>query len=255
MKDERFEIFCMKKLFLIVTMSLAGLSMTAQPSQDSCIIESQISNLKPQIYDTSQTSNLNSQIKREFDILFHEALLQRQKGHLDASFDLLLRCKELCPEAAETYYYIGDFYDDMERKEEALAAFRRACDLEPTNMTFLERMAYASIQSGAYAEGAAMVEQMYEADKSRQDLLDMLYQLYFQEKDYEKAIGVLDRMEAADGPSERTTLSKCRIYIEQNDADKAISEMRQLAEHYPNDPTYRTLYANTLLVVEHEQEC
>ena len=244
----------MKKLFLIVTMSLAGLSMTAQPSQDSCIIKSQTSNLKPQIYDTSQTSNLNSQIKREFDILFHEALLQRQKGHLDASFDLLLRCKELCPEAAETYYYIGDFYDDMERKEEALAAFRRACDLEPTNMTFLERMAYASIQSGAYAEGAAMVEQMYEADKSRQDLLDMLYQLYFQEKDYEKAIGVLDRMEAADGPTERTTLSKCRIYIEQNDADKAISEMRQLAEHYPNDPTYRTLYANTLLVVEHEQE-
>ena len=68
------------------------------------------------------------------------------------------------PEAAETYYFLGDLYNDMEQNEQALNAFRRACDLEPKNLTFLERMAYASIQAGAYSEGAVMLEQMYEAD-------------------------------------------------------------------------------------------
>ena len=202
----------------------------------------------------SQTSNLNSQTKRTFDIMFHEALLQRQKGNLDAAFDLLQHCQELCPDAAETYYFLGEFYTDMQQNEQALNAFRRACDLEPKNMTFLERMAYASIQAGAYGEGAEMMEQMYEADKSRQDLLETLYMLYMRQEDYDKAIVMLDKLEAVDGPTERTTLAKCRIYIQQDNADAAINEMRQLAEHYPNDPTYRTLYANTLLVADHFDE-
>ena len=221
---------------MILMMVMAGLVASAQADQ------------KP------LSSPIASQTKRQFDVLFHEALLQRQKGNLDAAFDLLQRCQELSPEAAETYYFLGEFYADMEQNEQALNAFRRACNLEPTNMTFLERMAYASIQAGAYGEGAEIMEQMYEADKSRQDLLETLYLLYMRQEDYGKAIATLDKLEAVDGPTERTTLAKCRIYIEQDNADAAISEMRQLAKHYPNDPTYRTLYANTLLVADHFDE-
>ena len=221
---------------MILMMVMVGMVASAQADQKSL------------------SSSTVSQTKRQFDVLFHEALLQRQKGNLDAAFDLLQRCQELSPEAAETYYFLGEFYADMEQNEQALNAFRRACDLEPKNMTFLERMAYASIQAGAYGEGAEMMEQMYEADKSRQDLLETLYMLYMRQEDYGKAIATLDKLEAVDGPTERTTLAKCRIYIEQDNADAAISEMRQLAEHYPNDPTYRTLYANTLLVADHFDE-
>ena len=226
----------MNRIVVILMMVMAGLVASAQADQ------------KP------LSSPIASQTKRQFDVLFHEALLQRQKGNLDAAFDLLQRCQELSPEAAETYYFLGEFYADMEQNEQALNAFRRACNLEPTNMTFLERMAYASIQAGTYGEGAEIMEQMYEADKSRQDLLETLYLLYMRQEDYGKAIATLDKLEAVDGPTERTTLAKCRIYIEQDNADAAISEMRQLAEHYPNDPTYRTLYANTLLVADHFDE-
>lgn len=226
----------MNRIVVILMMVMAGLVASAQADQ------------KP------LSSPIASQTKRQFDVLFHEALLQRQKGNLDAAFDLLQRCQELSPEAAETYYFLGEFYADMEQNEQALNAFRRACNLEPTNMTFLERMAYASIQAGAYGEGAEIMEQMYEADKSRQDLLETLYLLYMRQEDYGKAIATLDKLEAVDGPTERTTLAKCRIYIEQDNADAAISEMHQLAEHYPNDPTYRTLYANTLLVADHFDE-
>ena len=224
----------MKRFFLTLMMVMAGLGVSAQAIQENVIPK--------------------SQIKREFDILFHEALLQRQKGNLDAAFDLLQRCQELCPDAAETYYFLGEFYADMQQNEQALNSFRRACDLEPKNMTFLERMAYASIQAGAYGEGAEIMEQMYEADKSRQDLLETLYMLYMRQEDFDKAIAMLDKLEAVDGPTERTTLAKCRIYIEQDKGDEAIKEMRQLAEHYPNDPTYRTLYANTLLVADRFDE-
>ena len=202
---------------------------------------------------TSHLTPLTSH--RTYDILFHEALLQRQKGNLDAAFDLLQRCREINPQASETYFFLGQFFAEMENNDEATKMFRQAFDLDSTNVTYMERVAYMALQSNDFTAGADMVERMYNADKSRQDLLETLYQIYLQQKEYDKAISALDRMEAADGPTERTTLMKCRIYIELNESDKAISEMRQLAEHYPNDPTYRTLYANTLLVTEHHDEC
>ena len=199
----------------------------------------------------SRTATADSQIKREYDILLHHALLEEQKANLDASFDLLQRCLELRPDAAEAHYFIGQLYSVMNQKEQALASFQRACQLEPDNTTFLEMLAQAYLHEADYTAAATTLERLYDADKGRQDLLETLYQIYWKEKDLDKAINTLERIEAADGPTEHTSLSKCRIYIERNDTAHAISEMKSLAEHYPNDPTYRTLYANTLLVADH----
>lgn len=192
--------------------------------------------------------------RRSYDILLHEALLQRQKGHHDASFDLLCRCRELRPDASEVHYFLGQYYEALEMKEQALASFQQASRLEPKNITYLERLASSYVDSEQYTKAIDVVERMYAANKGRQELLESLYALYWQQKDYEKAIDVLDRMEVADGPTERTTLMKSRLYLEMDDADKAIHEMKMLSEHYPNDPTYRTLYANTLLVTDHADE-
>ena len=191
---------------------------------------------------------------RRYDILLHEALLQRQKGNHDASFDLLCRCQELRPDASETYYFLGQYYEGLGMKEQTLSAYQKAVELEPDNTTYMERLAASYVDSERLAEATEVVERMYVANRGRVELLESLYALYWQQKDYEKAIDVLNRMEAADGPTERTTLLKCRLYIETNDSDHAISEMKALSDHYPNDPTYRTLYANTLLVTDHEDE-
>lgn len=188
--------------------------------------------------------------QREYDILLHEALLQQQKANLDASFDLLKRCLELRPEASEAHYFIGLIYTVMGQAEKAMAEYSTASRLEPNNSTFLEQLAQASVQSGDYTGAANALERLFEADKGRQELLETLFQLYWKEKEFDKALNVLERMEAADGPTERTSLSKCRIYIERKDTVLAIAEMKSLADHYPNDPTYRTLYANTLLVAD-----
>ena len=198
-----------------------------------------------------QSSETN---RREYDVLLHEALLQRQKGHHDASFDLLRRCLELRPEASEAHYFLGQYYEGLGQKEQALASYLQASRLEPDNITYMERLAGSYVDSDQYAEAIDVVERMYAANKGRQELLESLYALYWQQKDYEKAIDVLNRMESADGPTERTTLMKCRLYIETGDSDQAIAEMKSLADHYPNDPTYRTLYANTLLVTDHDDE-
>ena len=63
-----------RKLLALVYVMILGLGVTAQTHN---------------VYE--QTSNLKSQIsnQRAYDILFHEAMLQRQKGHHTAAYDLL----------------------------------------------------------------------------------------------------------------------------------------------------------------------
>ena len=58
---------------------------------------------------------------REYDILFHHAMLQRQKGNQDAAFDLLRRCLELRPDASEANFFLALSYADMGDKEHELA--------------------------------------------------------------------------------------------------------------------------------------
>ena len=194
------------------------------------------------------------QTSREYDVLFHEALLQAQKGNDDAAFDLFTRCIELRPDASEANYFLGQSYAKMNDVKQALAYYKKAHELEPKNTTYLERLATSYLDNEQIAEATEVVECLYNIDRSRSELLETLFQLYSHEKEYAKAIEVLDRMELADGPTERTVLTKCRLYIELNDAENAVNEAKRLTEHYPNDLRYRTLYANTLLVTEHEEE-
>ena len=74
----------------------------------------------------------------------------------------------------------------------------------------------------------------------------MLVQLYEQLQDYDSAIRTLSRLEMMEGKSERLSFAKSQLYTEMGDKQAAISEMKQLADQYPNDYNFRCMYANTL---------
>ncbi|MCR4602798.1 MAG: tetratricopeptide repeat protein [Prevotella sp.] len=232
----------MKRLLTFVALLLGCVDvMPGIPVQDVSVV-------------LTDTCNKNTATNRKYDLLFHEAMLQLHKGHIDSAFDLLTRCQQLRPDASEAYFYLAQIYLEMNDSKQALTLFKKAHELEPRNTTYLERLASSYIDNDQFAETIKVVENLYDIDKSRTELLETLFQLYSHEKDYEKAIAVLDRMELADGPTEHTALTKCRLYIELNDAVNAVKEAHKLTERYPNDLRYRTLYANTLLVTDHEED-
>ena len=202
----------------------------------------------------SYVATLSQPSQRDYDILFHEAMLQRQKGHSDAAFDLLSRCRELNPAAAETYFFQAQYFNEMKMQDSATYCFRKAYELQPDNMTYMETLAQSYIDRDSYADAITVVEKMYAADKSRQELLEMLYRLYLQEKDYEKAIGILERMEAIDGRSERLSISKSHLYLQMDQTEKAIKEVETLAQEHPNDMGYQVVYANSLMVADRHEE-
>lgn len=183
---------------------------------------------------------------RRYDMLFLEAMVQRQKDNDDAAFDLLSRCVELNPQASEAYYFLAQYYAQMKEEEKTLAYLEKAAQLSPDNPTYMETLADAYISQEQYDKAVAVIEKLLETNKNRDDLLDMLYRLHRHQKQYKEAIAVLDRMEVNDGKSERLSALKSALYVDMDDMPSAIKEMKTLADQYPNDLNYLRLYADML---------
>ena len=191
---------------------------------------------------------MGAQSSREYDILFNEAMLQRQQRHHDAAFDLLQRCLALKPGASEVYYFMAQYYSAMKQNDRALAAFEKAAALEPANATYMETLSDAYIMQQRYDDAVSVIRRLYEADKSREELLETLYSLYGRLEKYEEAIGVLNQLEQNNGKTERIALAKSRLYLQLNDNERSAREMKELMEQHPNDLNYKTLYANALML-------
>lgn len=189
-----------------------------------------------------------------YDTFFLEAIVQRQKGNNDAVFDLLQHCIKLKPDAAEAYYFLAQYY--LQLKNDSLAGqnYLKAAELEPNNTVFLETVAQWYINQQDFDNAITALERLYNEDKSRDDLLEMLCELYQQTENYPKAIETLNRIEAAEGKSEHLSYQKSEIYTKQGMKQAAIVEMEALARQYPNDLNYKGMYADKLLQNDEEQQ-
>ena len=193
-----------------------------------------------------QTSNVNLQNK--YDAFFLDAICQREKGNDDAAFDMLRHCVELDSTRSEAYFYLAPYYRAMKDRVQQMYCIRKAAELEPQNTTYLETLGETYIAQRQYAEAAEVLEQLYDANHDRTDALGMLIQLYEQIEDYDKAIQSLNKLEIAEGKSERLSYAKSQLYTQKGDKQAAIREMKQLQEQYPNDLNYQCLYASTLVM-------
>ena len=203
------------------------------------------------VKDTFQLSDVQS---LSYDSFFLEAMVQRQKGNNDAAFDLLQHCIKINPNAAEAYFYLAQYYLLMKNDSLAQQCYMKAAELEPENATFLETVAQSYIAQQDFPKAIVTIEQLYNQDKSRDELLEMLYELYQQTGDNDKAIETLNRIEAAEGKSERLSYAKSEIYTQMGNKEAAIAEMEALANKYPNDLNYKGVYADMLLRNDEEEQ-
>ena len=185
---------------------------------------------------------------RRYDAFFLEAVVQRQKGNSDAAFDLLRHCVEIDSTRSEAYFYLSQYYAALKQKDVSLRYSKKAVQLEPDNVTYLETLANNHLSLRQYKEATVVLEQLYDKSRDRDDILAVLVQLYEQQQEYDKAIQTLTRLETVEGKSERLAYAKSNLYTQKGDKKAAIAEMKTLADQYPNDNNYRCLYANTLYV-------
>ena len=177
-------------------------------------------------------------------------MLQRQKGNIDASFDLLRHCISIDPSKPEAYYFLAQYYTILKDKEKSLQCFKKAAELNPDNETYMETLARAYINNNQFAESIEILEKVVEKDAVRIDILELLAQLYVQVDDKDNAIKTLARIENIEGKNEQISHMKSEIYREMGNKEASINEMQSLSEQYPYDMSMKARYAQTLFFNE-----
>jgi tetratricopeptide (TPR) repeat protein len=197
---------------------------------------------------------LSAEEQRKYDQFFLDAIIEREKGHSAAAFDLLRHCLDINPNASEAHYFLAQYYNVLDADSLSLAHFQRAAELNPDNETYMETLSQVYIQHKDYKTAISVVERLYDRNKDREDLLELLFQLYQQVKDYPNAISVLERIENIDGKSERLSMAKSECYIQTGNQKAAIAEIAELARQYPNDLNYQGLYGDMLMMNGDEKQ-
>lgn len=182
-----------------------------------------------------------------FKMYYYEAVKQQIGGNYDAAYDLLRHCLGINPNAAEAYFMLS-FYDGILKGDSAaLADVKKASELNPGNNAYLERLGVGYFSINNIPEAIKAYEKLAHNSPERSDVLDILAQLYGRQKDYDKMLDVLNRMESLEGANEDLTLAKMRVYSLQGKKQEEYNELKAMSEKHPNDMGYRVMMGNWLL--------
>lgn len=178
---------------------------------------------------------------------FIEGVAQQNNGNSEEAARLFKRCIELNPQAAEAYYQLAGYCIDQKDEAGARHNYQLAAELQPKNNAYQESLGMFYIQQGEYQSAIPMYEQLYANNKSRADVVEMLYRLYYTDNNFDKMLEQLDRMESIEGPTEQIALTRMQIYAKQGKTSKQLDELKNLVAKHPNDANYRIMMANWLI--------
>ncbi len=197
---------------------------------------------------------LSHQDRQRYNYLFLEAVNKGNTDDYAAAFDLLSRCVEIDSTAAEAYFMRSTYYMQMGRDSLALRDLQHSATLRPDNDTYQERLAQMYINNGELTQATAVYEKLAEQKKDRGDLLNVLIQLYRHQKDYDKMLQAINRLERVEGEDDQFAMARLNVYELKGDTDNAHAVLKSLADSHPNDMTFTVMLGNWLMQHEGKAE-
>lgn len=191
--------------------------------------------------------HLDFEQRRKFDYYFLEAVRLKEKGELDAAFDMYSHCLGIDPQSAAVQYELAQFYMYLGQVEKGENLLKNAVNLEPDNYWYKQTLASQYRKQGENEQAVKVIEDMVERFPSRLEPLMELVDLYTRLKNYEKVIHSLDRLEKLDGKSEQISMEKFRMYLQMGDSERAFTEIESLAQEYPYEMRYLTILGDVYL--------
>lgn len=190
---------------------------------------------------------LSFEQRRKFDYYFLEALRLKEKGELDAAFDMYSHCLEIDSQSAAVQYELAQFYMFLGQTQKGENLLRKAVSLVPDNYWYKQTLASHYRKRGENEQAVEVIEDIVERFPSRLEPLMELVDLYARLEDYMKVIHTLDRLEKLDGKSEQISMEKFRMYLQVGDMEKAFTEIESLVAEYPYEMRYLNILGDAYL--------
>lgn len=190
---------------------------------------------------------LSFEQRRKFDFYFLEAIRLKEKGELDAAFDMYSHCLEIDSKSAAVQYEMAQFYMFLGQYQKGEDLLRKAVSLEPDNYWYKQTLASYYRKRGENDKAVGVIEEIAARFPSRLEPLMELVDLYARSEDYTKVVHALDRLEKLDGKSEQISMEKFRMYLQMGDLEQAFTEIESLAKEYPYEMRYLNILGDVYL--------
>lgn len=203
--------------------------------------------VKSQESNGVERKTLTSEQQRKYDYFFLEATRMRAKNAYDAAFELYKHCLEIDPNAPSALYEISQYYQFLGQKELGIEALKKAAAYAPDNYWYSQALAGSYQQQNRVDEAVELLESMVTRFPAKQEPLFALMDIYGKQKNHEKMIATLNRLENTVGKSEQISIEKFKIYSEMGDDRNAYQEIDNLIKEYPLDMRYLTVQGDIYL--------
>ena len=139
-----------------------------------------------------QKDPLTPEQRRKYDYFFLEALRMKEKGDLDAAFEMYSHCLDIYPQGAATLYEIAKFYMFLNQPDKGERALKEAVAADPNNYWYNQTLAAYYQNKGEAAKAIYVYEDMVSHFPKRLEPLMSLVDLYNRTKDYQQVINTLN---------------------------------------------------------------
>jgi eukaryotic-like serine/threonine-protein kinase len=150
----------------------------------------------------------------------------------DEALAALKRALELDPLDLATNAELGQHYRTTRQYEQALAQFRKTLEINPNYFLAHQGLAHVYLKMGKYTEAIAHSKKVAELTKGNRGM-DVLGRAYALSGQHEKALEVVAEFEkrAKQGPNE--ALGPAAIYVALGDKDQAFAQLEKVFKERP----------------------
>ena len=121
---------------------------------------------------------LSFEQRRKFDYYFLEAVRLKEKGELDAAFDMYSHCLEIDSQSAAVQYEMAQFYMFLGQTQKGEGLLQKAVSLEPDNYWYKQTLASHFRKRGENENAVEVIEEIVDRFPSRLEPLMELVDLY-----------------------------------------------------------------------------
>ncbi|WJJ97126.1 tetratricopeptide repeat protein [Algibacter luteus] len=176
-----------------------------------------------------------------FQELFYEGLKQKGIENYDRAAEAFLKCIELDKTVPVLYFELGKSYNKLKNFGAAEDALKKAVDKDPDNEWFLDELYGFYTSQNEQEKAIKTVQQLV---RFHPDYKEDLASLYVQTKKYDKALEILDALDAEFGVSVNRDILRNRIY---DATGRKKDQIKNLESRVENNPDKESNYLALIL--------
>ncbi len=199
-------------------------------------------------------ADIYSESDIEFQSLFFDALLAKQKGDDKAQIDALKEIIRRDNKAHGAYYELSKTYLAQDNIELAEKNAIKACQGDPSNQWYVLLKSDIYERSEQYDKAIASYKQLIKNDPHNSVLYHRLALCQLSNQQSEEAALTLESLQSLTGITEETSRRLFDIYSKSGNEKKAIETLKNLSGKEPDNVRYLNNLTGYLLEIDDKEE-